>query len=450
MNINYCVTPTDFVQGQLQVPGDKSISHRAIMFGAIAEGKTEVEGFLEGADALSTIAAFRAMGVNIEGPNQGRLCVHGVGMHGLREAAQFLDCGNSGTMMRLIAGLLVGQRFPSVLLGDESLMRRPMRRIVEPLASMGADISVEPNGCAPIRITPAKHLRGIAHTMKAASAQVKSALLLAGLYAEGETTVVESAITRDHTERMLASMGADLKCASPSLAREISIKSSAEKALRPLNLHIPGDFSSATFWLVAGSIAPNLQSEILLTHVGMNPSRNGAIAILQMMGADIQLLNPREVGGEPVADLHVRPALLQGIRIPEKLVSLAIDEFPALFIAASAANGITKLTGAAELRVKESDRLKSMADGLAQIGINHELLDDGIIIEGQDQWQGSTSIAEGGGIVTNADHRIAMSFAVAALRARAPIYIRDCANVATSYPNFVAQANQLGLALSAV
>lgn len=439
--INYCVSPSRRLQGQILVPGDKSISHRTIMLGALAEGETHAEGFLEGADALSTIAAFRAMGVTIKGPHFGKISIQGVGLKGLQAPSQFLDCGNSGTTMRLMSGLLVGQSFSSILMGDETLMRRPMRRVVEPLTSMGADIHAEPNGCAPLRIGPSSSLKGIRYAMKQASAQVKSALLMAGLYAEGETTVIESDITRDHTERMLTRMGADIR----TQGKEITVKPLMNKVLQPLTLMIPGDFSSATFWLVAGSIAPDPQSNILLQNVGMNPSRNGAINILQLMGANIEIINPRIAGGEPVADLRVRPAPLKGIRIPEKLVSLSIDEFPALFIAAASADGMTKLTGAEELRVKESDRLKSMADGLAKIGINHELLDDGIIIEGQDTWQGTSTIANGGGIVTHGDHRIAMSFAIASLRANEDIHIRDCLNVTTSYPTFVEHALQLGL-----
>lgn len=447
---DYLVAPTSRLNGEILPPGDKSISHRTVMLGALAQGTTEAEGFLEGADALSTINAFRAMGVAIRGPEKGRLSIDGIGLHALREPPSVIDCGNSGTTMRLMSGILCGQKFNSTLIGDATLMRRPMRRVVEPLSQMGAKIRAEPNGCAPLRIEGGGPLNGIKFSMPQASAQVKSALLLAGLYAQGDTTLIEPETTRDHTERMLSRMGVKINTtALPQGARAITLTPPPQPLIAQ-NIRIPADFSSATFWLVAGSIARDAQSEIVLRHVGMNPSRNGAVDLLKRMGARIDLFNLREEGGEPVADLRVRPAALRGIRIPKEMVSLSIDEFPILFIAASCAEGQTKLTGASELRVKESDRLASMAKGLEQLGINHELLPDGIVIEGQETWNGTAEAERAGigkGILTYGDHRIAMSFAIAALRARSAIKILDCDNVGTSYPTFVAHAQKIGLSV---
>lgn len=433
--MKFIANPVEKICGEIEVPGDKSISHRVVIFGAIAAGITTAEGFLEGEDAISTINAFRSMGINIIGPENGKIIVEGKGISGLSPASNLIDCGNSGTTMRLLTGLLSAQKFSSALIGDHTLMKRPMRRVSEPLIEMGAKITLEKNGCAPININPSDNLQGINFPMKIASAQVKSAVLIAGLFAKGGTTVIEPAPTRDHSERMLSKMGANLKIN----AKQITIEQLKAKELTPLQIIVPGDFSSATFWLVACSIAKE-GSEVLLKNVGINPTRNGALEILKLMGANITIINPHDVGGEPVADLLVKSAPLNGINIPQKLVSLAIDEFPVLFIAASWAQGITKLTGAEELRVKESDRLASMAAGLQIIGVNHELLDDGIIIEGN-----AGVKFEGGEIQTNGDHRIAMSFAVAALCANAPIIINDSDNVATSYPTFVDDCQKIGM-----
>jgi 3-phosphoshikimate 1-carboxyvinyltransferase len=430
------VSPGGSLSGRLRVPGDKSISHRSVMLGALADGVTHVTGFLEGADAISTMNVFRALGVRIEGPDAGRVTVHGVGLHGLRASDAPLDCGNAGTAMRLLMGLLAGQRFESVLVGDESLSRRPMRRVAEPLARMGAVIETS-GGTPPVRIRPASRLAGIHYEMPVASAQVKSALLLAGLYAEGETSVTEPAPTRDHTERMLAGFGVEV-------GREGSRASvRGGQRLRASDIDVPADISSAAFFLVGASIAPG--SDLLLEHVGINPTRTGVLDVLKLMGADIELLNAREVGGEPVADLRVRAARLRGVDVPPELVPLAIDEFPALFVAAACAQGRTVVTGAEELRVKESDRIAVMADGLRALGVDAEPTPDGMVIQGQGD--GGLPFAAGT-IDSRGDHRIAMAFTMAALRARGPLLIRDTANVGTSFPGFARLAAQAGVGIA--
>jgi len=428
-NSVYHIAPGGRLSGRLRVPGDKSISHRAVILGALAEGVTEVEGLLEGADVLATIAAFRAMGVTMEGPQEGRLRIHGVGLHGLREPPAPLDCGNSGTAMRLLAGVLAGQSFASTLVGDASLQQRPMGRILTPLTAMGAHISAA-DGRAPLHINGAR-LRGIHYAMPMASAQVKSAILLAGLYAEGESCVTEPAPTRDHSERMLAGFGYALRRQGPQACLR------GGGRLRGQNLVVPADISSAAFFLLGASIAPG--SDLCLEGVGINPTRTGVIEILTRMGARIDLGNLREVGGEPVADIRVRSAPLQGIRIPRRLVPLAIDEFPAIFIAAACAAGETVIEGAAELRVKESDRLAVMAAGLKALGVEVAEYPAGARIRG--------GPLGGGRIASHGDHRVAMAFAMAGLAASQPIRIEDCANVATSFPDFPRLAREAGLAL---
>jgi len=416
------------------VPGDKSISHRAIILGAIAEGVTEISGFLEGEDSLATLRAFRDMGGAIDRPEEGRVHIEGVGMHGLHAPRSDLNLGNSGTSMRLLSGLLAGQRFASTLVGDASLSKRPMRRVTDPLAQMGAQLRTTDKGTAPLRIEPVQSLVGIDYQMPVASAQVKSSLLLAGLYARGDTCVAEPAPTRDHTERMLAAFG------YPVHRGGVRVCVSGGGRLSACRLDVPGDISSAAFFLVGASIAPG--SDLLLEHVGINPTRTGVLSILRAMGANIAILNRRNAGGEPVADLHVRSAALKGIAIPQDQVPLAIDEFPALFIAAACAEGETLLGGAEELRVKESDRIQVMADGLSVLGVSAEPRADGIRIRGG---------AYGGGLVdSRGDHRIAMSFAVAALRAEGAIEVRDCANVSTSFPGFAALAAGAGLRIKEV
>ncbi len=402
------------------------------MLGSIAEGVTEISGFLEGEDSLATLKAFRAMGVDIEGPDAGRVIVHGVGLHGLKAPSAPLDLGNSGTSMRLLSGLLAGQTFDIEVVGDHSLMNRPMRRVTEPLASMGAVIDTTEKGTAPLKIRGGQKLQGIHYDMPVASAQVKSCLLLAGLYASGQTCVHEPAPTRDHTERMLSGMG------YPVTRSDSTACVKGGGRLTAARIDVPADISSAAFFLVGASIAPD--SDLLLEHVGINPTRTGVLEILRLMGANIEVINPREVGGEPVADLRVRSAQLQGIDIPVEQVPLAIDEFPVLFVAAACAQGRTVLTGAEELRVKESDRILVMADGLQALGVKAEPTADGMIIEG-----GTLS---GGRVDSRGDHRIAMSFAMAALRASAEISIDDCANVNTSFPGFVDLATSVGLSVT--
>ncbi len=428
-NIGFLAKPGGSLKGSLRVPGDKSISHRSIMLGSLADGVTHVSGFLEGEDSLATLNAFRQMGVKIEGPDQGRVEITGVGIRGLQPPDGPLDLGNSGTSMRLLSGLLSGQSFNTTLVGDESLSGRPMRRVTDPLATMGASIGSTEKGTAPLDIRPAEGLKGVSYDMPMASAQVKSSLLLAGLYAEGETCVSEPAPTRDHTERMLQGFGYEVRREGNRVCL------SGGGSLTACDIDIPADISSAAFFLVGASIAPD--SDLTLTHVGMNPTRIGVINILREMGADIQVSNERVVGGEPVADLRVRSAQLKGIAIPENQVPLAIDEFPSLFVAAACAEGETVLTGAEELRVKESDRIQVMADGLQALGVDAEPRPDGIRIVG--------GAIGGGEVDSHGDHRIAMSFAIAALRAIGEIQIKDCANVNTSFPDFVNLAAGVGL-----
>jgi 3-phosphoshikimate 1-carboxyvinyltransferase len=431
-SITFQVQPGGLLQGEARVPGDKSMSHRSIMLGSLADGITHVKGFLEAEDALATLQAFRDMGVEIDGPVDGCLTIHGVGKHGLKAPKSELYLGNSGTSMRLLSGLLAGQAFDSVLTGDKSLSGRPMKRVTGPLAAMGADIKTTEQGTAPLYITgKSGQLKGIDYVMPMASAQVKSCLLLAGMYAEGDTSVTEPAPTRDHTERMLSGFSYPVK----QQGSKVTIN--ADGHLKAADIDVPSDISSAAFFLVGASIAPG--SDLLLKHVGINPTRTGVIDILRLMGADIEVLNERIVGGEPVADLHVKYSPLKGIDIPEDLVPLAIDEFPVLFVAAACAQGQTRLSGAEELRVKESDRIQVMADGLQVLGVDAQPTEDGMIIQG-----GSI----GGGVVaSHGDHRIAMSFSIAGLRANGPITILDCANVNTSFPEFKDLVKRLGLAL---
>lgn len=430
--LTYFVQPGGNLKGTIRVPGDKSISHRSIMLGALATGTTRISGFLEGEDAIATMNAFRAMGVQIEGPENGNVIVQGVGLRGLKAPQKVLDCGNSGTSMRLLSGLLAGQSFAATLTGDESLRKRPMNRVAIPLRQMGAQIATQDNGRPPLHITPTQNLAGIDYTMPMASAQVKSAVLLAGLFAEGQTCVTEPAPTRDHTERMLEAFG----YAVSRSGSKVCVRGGGK--LVGTTLSIPADTSSAAFFMVGAAIAPG--SDVLLTQVGINPTRIGVIEILRLMGAVIEMQDVRLIGGEQVADIRVRHAPLHGISIPQELVPLAIDEFPALFIAAANADGETVLTGAEELRVKESDRIQVMADGLSAVGIEVSPTADGIRIRGG---------SYGGAVIdSHGDHRIAMSFAMAALGATGAIEIRDCANVATSFPGFSALAAQAGLQLA--
>ena len=416
------------LQGDIEIPGDKSVSHRAVMFAALADGVSTIDGFLEGEDTRATAAIFSRMGVRIETPSPSRRIVHGVGVDGLHAADGELNCGNAGTGMRLLAGLLAGQVFDSTLVGDESLSKRPMRRVMDPLSRMGARIDAEAGGVPPLRIHGGQALQGMDYTLEVASAQVKSAVLLAGLYASGETVVHEPHPTRDYTERMLAAFGVDIEF-SPGHARL-----RGGQRLRATDIAVPADFSSAAFFIVAASVIPG--SHLRLRAVGLNPRRTGLLLALRAMGADITEENRSEHGGEPVADLVIRHAALHGIEVPESIVPDMIDEFPALFIAAACASGKTVVRGAAELRVKESDRLASMAIGLRNLGIQVDETPDGATIHG--------GVIGSGSVESHGDHRIAMAFSIAAQRATGAVRIADVANVATSFPDYDALAQQVG------
>lgn len=429
--IDFHVQAGGRLNGTVRVPGDKSISHRAVILGALAEGDTEISGLLEGEDVLCTAAAFRAMGVTVEGPQRGYLIVHGAGLDGLKAPGGALDMGNSGTAMRLMTGVLAAQAFNSELTGDASLSRRPMERVTGPLRAMGASIQTTANGRPPLKISGASRLRGKMHRLAVASAQVKSALLLAGLYADGDTVIAEPAPTRDHTERMLRGFGYEVH------QEALTTRLRGRGRLNGCKFDVPADISSAAFFLVAATIADS--SELILEHVGVNPTRIGVLNILQSMGANIEIKNTRTISGEPVADIRVRSARLRGIVIPPEQVPLAIDEFPALFIAAACAQGETVLTGAAELRVKESDRIAIMTQGLKRLGIEANETPDGIVIRGGN--------LQGGEVESEGDHRIAMTFAMAALRADGAITIRNCKNVDTSFPGFADLARSAGLAI---
>jgi len=422
------------LQGVLDVPGDKSVSHRAVMLAALADGVSEITGFLEGEDTRATAAIFGQLGVRIDAPAASTRVVHGVGLHGLQAAGSPLDCGNAGTGMRLLAGLLAGQAFDSVLVGDASLSRRPMGRVTEPLTRMGARIETGEGGLPPIRIHSRNVLQAIDFEPSIASAQVKSAVLLAGLYAEGETRVREPHPTRDYTERMLSAFG------WPVDFRPGDVRLTGGHRLRATSVDVPADFSSAAFFLVAASLVPG--SDLLLRRVGMNPRRTGLLAALRLMGADIEQSAVGEQGGEPVADLRVRHAPLRGIEVPEALVPDMIDEFPALFVAAALAEGETVVRGAAELRVKESDRIAVTAAALQALGGRVQETPDGALIQG-----GSL---DGGEVHSHGDHRIAMSLAIAAQRASGEVRITDCANVATSFPGFDELARAAGFGLRPV
>ena len=428
-------------QGKFSVPGDKSVSHRSIMFGAIAEGTTHVTGFLEGEDALATLQAFRDMGVSIEGPKNGEVTIHGVGVNGLKAPASALYMGNSGTSMRLLSGMLSAQKFDSVMTGDASLSKRPMERIAKPLREMGAQIQTTgEHGTPPVSITGNQALQGIHYDLPMASAQVKSGILLAGLWAAGETSVTEPEPTRDHTERMLRAFGYDVK----TEGNRISLQGGGK--LVGTEIQVPSDISSAAFFMVGAAITEG--SDVTLEAVGINPTRTGVIEILKQMGADITVENERIAGGEPIADIRIQGTrTLKGIHMPEDQVPLAIDEFPALFIAAACAEGQTVLTGAAELRVKESDRIQVMADGLKTMGIDCTPTDDGIIIEGKGHSGEWGAIFTGGEIESHHDHRIAMSFSMAGLRTSGEIKIIGTETVATSFPTFTQLSNQAGLAI---
>lgn len=417
--------------GELKLPGDKSISHRALLLSALAEGDSTIKNLLMGEDNLATLNALQNLGIQIViGSNQ-KILVKGNGLRGLKPSANPLDLGNSGTGLRLLAGILAGQTFSSQLTGDSSLQKRPMKRIVEPLSQMGAKISMSKEGTPPLFIEGGHPLCGINYQMPLASAQVKSCLLLAGLYAKNTTNVYEPTVSRDHTERML------IQFQYPIQVRGTQVTISSGYHLKPANIEIPSDISSAAFFMVAATIKKG--SFLKLKNIGINPTRIGVIKILQKMGANIVLENYQETLPEPTADIVVKSSQLKGIIIPSDYIVSAIDEFPAIFIAAAFAKGTTTLRGAAELRVKESDRISAMAEGLNRLNIKSEIYEDGIAIEG-----GTLT----GGIVDSFhDHRVAMSFAIAGCAAQDKISILNCANVATSFPNFIELAKEVGINL---
>ena len=426
---SFIINGPGVLRGSITLPGDKSISHRAVILGAIAQGRTTIEGMLESEDVLSTVNALRNMGVKIVHHKEDGMVVEGVGLYGLKDPGQALNMGNSGTAMRLMAGVLVGQSFPSTLVGDDSLSQRPMARVVEPLRALGADISVQNAGYPPIQIKPVKQLRGVDYVMPVASAQVKSAFLLAALCAEGVSRVKEPTQTRDHTERMLRGFG-------HSISQQGDwIRVIGGMELSGVKLVVPGDLSSAAFFIVGAAIAT--ESEIILKNVGVNPTRTGVIEILQQMGARIDCLNKKSVCGEPTADLVVSSSPLRGVKIEMHQVARAIDEFPILSIAAACARGKTTLHGAEELRVKESDRIRSIVSGLSELGISVEERPDGYAVTGGEILPGEVN--------SLSDHRIAMAFAIAGLVVSGSICIHDTVNVRTSFPEFVELASSMGM-----
>lgn len=429
--INYRILPGGKLCGRFRVPGDKSISHRALMLSAIAEGQSRISGFLDGEDTLATMAAFQAMGVEIQLTSENEVFIKGVGKNGLSTPETALDMGNSGTSVRLLSGLLAGLGVECELTGDQSLMSRPMRRIVDPLQKMHAQITCSEEGTLPIHIKGGASLTAIDFEMPVASAQLKSSVLLAGLSAKGRTCIHEPVATRDHTERMLRQFGYQVECSGKTIALE------GGGTLQGTTISVPADISSAAFFIVGACIADG--SDITIENVGINPNRDAVIHILREMGADITLLNEKIVSGEPVADIRVRSAKLHGIDIPESRVPAAIDEFPAIMVAAACAKGETRLTGAGELRVKESDRITAITQGLQTLGINVDEQADGMTVTG--------GTIAGGEINSFTDHRIAMAFSIAGLNSTAPITVKDCVNVETSFPGFVDVAKKAGLDL---
>lgn len=427
---------TNKMRGTINIPGDKSISHRAIILGAIANGISEIEGLLNSEDCIATANAFRAMGVKITSSTNNKTLIQGVGSHGLKMPLHPLDCGNSGTSMRLLTGILAAQSFDSKLIGDESLSKRPMDRIKLPLLAMGAKIKTTA-GKAPILIKGCQTLTGITYNMPNPSAQIKSGILLASLYAQGITTIIENQATRNHTELMLEAFGCNI-IITKRFAKQINI--TGPVSFEATNIKIPGDLSSAAFFIVAACIIPD--AELIIKNVGINPTRTGVIDILRLMGAHIEIGNQRKFGQEIIADLLIKSAPLQGIEIPKHLIPSAIDEFPIIFIAAANAQGYTILRGAAELRIKESDRIDAITEGLKILGLYVETFPDGLCVKGGN--------LQGGVIDSKKDHRIAMAFTIAGLISKQPIYIKDCENIKTSFPNFFALTQQLALNVSQI
>ncbi|HLT90800.1 MAG TPA: 3-phosphoshikimate 1-carboxyvinyltransferase [Woeseiaceae bacterium] len=430
--MDFVVEPSALAGGTVTVPGDKSVSHRALMLGAVADGTSRIRGFLAGEDCLATLRALAAMGVAIDRRDT-EVTVHGVGLRGLSAPAAPLDLGNSGTGMRLLAGILCGQAFTAVLTGDASLRTRPMRRIIEPLSRMGARIDSR-DGLPPLTVHGGAHLAGITYALPMASAQVKSAILLAGLYASGETFVTEPAASRDHTERMLRAMGVQVE------SGENRVRLAGGQVPRAVDVEVPADLSSAAFLVLAGLLAPDC--EILIRRVGVNPTRTGFLEILRDMGADIAIENPGLAGDEPVADLRVRSSTLRAVEVEPGVVSRAIDEFPVLFVAAAHARGATRFAGIGELRVKESDRIAVMAEGLRRLGARVDESPDGAVVHG--------GRLTGGTVDSRGDHRVAMSFAVAGTQATGPVRILGTDNVATSFPGFAACLRSTGARIAEI
>lgn len=431
--MHFRVTPSKIEDANVTVPGDKSISHRSLMLGSIADGTTTVSGFLAGEDCLATLAAMRAMGVGIEQPVATEVVIHGVGKHGLQPPDAALDLGNSGTAMRLMTGLLSGQAFDATLVGDESLSSRPMQRVIGPLTDMGAQIDSD-GGKPPLTVFGGRTLNGITYEMPVASAQVKSSLLLAALYAGGPTQIIEPAATRDHTERMMKAMGAYLYISD----RRVGIQGG--QSLKACPIQVPADLSSAAFVMLAALLSE--KADVVISNVGINPTRIGVIDILQGMGADIRLERPTLLGGEPTADIRVRASNLRGSRVDPRLVPLAIDEFPLLFVAAARAEGTTVFSGLEELRVKESDRIATMAAGLRALGIEVEEKPDGAVVQG-----GRFS---GGSVKSFGDHRVAMALAIAGTVADDEVVVHDVAAVDTSFPGFWACMASIGATIDTV
>lgn len=442
--MKFIVKPSTGLQGKIKVCGDKSISHRVIIFGAIANGVTRVSGILEGDDVLATIAAFRAMGINItrasNRADDNNYEISGNGLHGLAQPANSLDMGNSGTALRLLTGLLCAQPWSSTLCGDASLSQRPMARIIDPLMSMGAQIE-STDGKPPLHITAdaphSKPLQGIQYSTPMASAQVKSAILLAGLYAKGRTSVTETATTRNHTEQLLEGFGYPVEKSSRKIGKNIEnvVTIQGGGKLFAREIEVPADLSSAAFFILAALITAN--SELVLQRVGVNPSRTGVLNVLQRMGARIELKNQTRVSGEPIADIVVRSSRLQGCDVCGNDIALAIDEIPVIAVAAACAVGSTRISDAAELRVKESDRIDCLVKGLTSLGVNVTEQADGMLIEG--------GKLTGGQVQSHGDHRIAMAFSIAGAAALEQVEVLDCSNVATSFPNFYSLAKQAGI-----
>ncbi len=437
--VDFIVNAGGTLKGCITVPGDKSISHRALMLAALAQGTSTLSHFLAATDTLATLHALRTLGVNITQTQATQLTIQGVGKSGLSAPKQALDLGNAGTGMRLLAGVLAGQVFESTLIGDASLQQRPMDRILTPLAQMGAHITARSQRFAPLHITPVSALHAMRYTLPLASAQVKSCLLLAGLLAQGTTQITETTPTRDHTEKLLGYLDYPCTLHTTPNGQMISVEGQATLHAKPIT--IPGDFSSAAFFIVGALIAPH--ADLIIENVGLNPTRTGLLTLLRSMGARIDIIEETETCSEKSGTLRIHSSELKGITVPHELVALAIDEFPIFFIASACAQGETRLTGAAELRVKESDRLNTMSAGLTTLGVKHETYPDGMVIEG-------CSAFQGGLVDSQQDHRIAMAFSIAALRAKAPIKIKHCDPVATSFPRFVQVAHRAGLDIAKV